>query len=253
VPSLPLFHQIVGRAVIVIGEGPAGEAKRRLVERAGGMVAGEQDTAARLAFVALDDAAAAEATAARLRGRGLLVNVADRPALCDFTVPAIVDREPVLVAIGTGGASAGLAKWLRLRFEALLPGDLGALAAGLASARAAMRRRWPNAAERRQALDLALAPGGALDPLRPGAADGVERWLGEQARAPMPEQVAITLRSDDPDELTLREARLLGCADLVLHERDVPQAVLERARADAVRRVIGTAEPGAGLTVILRR
>ena len=116
--ALPLFHGIAGKPVIVLGEGDAAVAKRRLVERAGGVPVGEADGEARLAFVALDEP---EAAAARLKARGLLVNVPDRPDLCDFTVPSVLDRDPVLIAVGTGGASAGLAKHLRLRLEALLP------------------------------------------------------------------------------------------------------------------------------------
>src|SRR5690606_37212353 len=116
--SLPLFHQVAGQPVIVLGEGPAAEAKRRLVERAGGIVGEDDDRDARLAFVALDRP---ELAVTRLKARGVLVNVTDRPDLCDFVVPSVLDRDPVLVAVGTGGTSAGLAKQLRLRLEALLP------------------------------------------------------------------------------------------------------------------------------------
>src|SRR3546814_14222183 len=83
-------------------------------------VVSEWQDGARLAFVALADEAEARAAAEALRARGLLVNVVDRPDLCDFTTPAIVDRAPVTIAIGTGGASAGLAKAIRQRVEALL-------------------------------------------------------------------------------------------------------------------------------------
>ena len=144
--SLPLFHRVAGQPVVVLGDGPAAEAKRRLVERAGGLVETDAqagiERGARLAFVALDDATAAEAEAVRLRCAGLLVNVVDRPELCDFTTPSVLDRDPVLLAIGTDGASAGLAKHLRLRLEALLPGGLGKLAEALAESRGAMRSRW---------------------------------------------------------------------------------------------------------------
>ena len=118
--SLPLLHRISGKRVVVIGEGDMGEAKTRLVERAGGIPCGETEAHhAKLAFVALEDPKAAETVAKRLSDRGLLVNVADRPELCDFTTPSILDRDPVLIAIGTSGASAGLAKQLRLRLERL--------------------------------------------------------------------------------------------------------------------------------------
>jgi len=104
--SLPVFLKVKGRPVMLIGTGDAAEAKRRLLERAGARIVGEGEQAA-LALVACFDAVEAEAAATRLRARGILVNVVDRPDLCDFTMPAIVDRDPVLIAVGTGGASAG--------------------------------------------------------------------------------------------------------------------------------------------------
>ena len=111
----------------------------------------------------------AEALADQLRARGLLVNVVDRPELCDFTTPAIVDRSPVLIAVSTGGASAGMAKALRQRIEAMLPAGLGALASAMASAREAIRTRWPDPTDRRAAIDRAFEDGGVLDPLADGA------------------------------------------------------------------------------------
>lgn len=247
--SLPLFHRVAGQPVIVLGEGEAAEAKRRLVERAGGVVADEHADA-RLAFVALD---APEEAAARLRNRGILVNVVDRPDLCDFTVPSILDRAPVLVAIGTGGASAGLAKALRLRLELLLPQSLGRLAAKLGEARAALRERFADQGERRRVLDAALAAGGALDPLDAASADRIAGWLaGVEAEAGR--VVEIRLRSADPEDLTLREARLLGSADVLAHEAGVAAAVLDRARADARRLVVtpGETPQADGLIVVLR-
>lgn len=250
--SLPLFHRIAGQPVIVLGEGEAAEAKRRLVERAGGIVVGEENAEARLAFVASDEP---EAAHRRLIERQILVNVPDRPDLCDFTVPSVLDRAPVLIAIGTGGASAGLAKALRLRLETLLPPGLAGLAQGLSKAREAMRQRWPDAGNRRRALDLALSEGGALDPLRSDSAAGLEAWLAEAEQPAAAAIHEIHLRSHDPDDLTLREARLLGMADLVAHEAGLAPAILARARADAARvQVTGTAAApeSSGLVVILR-
>ncbi|MFN6933714.1 MAG: NAD(P)-dependent oxidoreductase [Tsuneonella sp.] len=249
--SLPLFHRIAGKRVVVLGTGDAADAKRRLVERAGGMCCDEPEAHhASLAFVAFDDARAAEAAAIRLRCKGLLVNVTDRPELCDFTVPSILDRDPVIVAVGTGGASAGLAKQLRLRLEGLLPSSLGSLAAGLHSARDALRARYPDAAERRRAIDAALDAGGPLDPLREESANGFSSWLGGQSSNADMAPVTIDLTSEDPDDLTVRQARWLGEADTVLHDSGVPAAILDRARADAVRGPVdGTAR---GRTVIIR-
>jgi len=251
--SLPLFHQIADRKVVVLGEGEAAEAKRRLVERAGGTCVGEHEAHyATLGFVAIDDAKEAETAAIRLRRKGLLVNVTDRPALCDFTVPSIVDRDPVIVAVGTGGASAGLAKVLRLRLERILPQGLGRLAESLFAAREAMKQRWPGAAQRRRALDAALDQGGALDVMADCDGDAVDRWLAGDARGAAEGVHEITLRSADPEDLTLREARLLGSADVIVHAASVPEAILVRARADAVRIEGEHADGGEGLIVLIR-
>lgn len=254
-PGLPLFHRIAGRPVIVLGNGDAAMAKRRLVERAGGVVVDDLargiDLGARLAFIADDhigDVAAA-------RAAGLLVNVVDRPDLCDFTTPSLVDRAPVLIAVGTGGASAGLAKAVRLRIDAMLPQGLGALADALFAARGALRARWPDAAARRRALDGALADGGALDPVRDHAANAVAAWLGgagSVAAGPVAAgRHVFDLTGDDPDDLTLRQARLLGQADAIVAPAHVPPAILARARADALRLAPGEVEPD-GLVVELR-
>lgn len=232
--SLPLFHRIAGKPVIVLGEGAAAEAKRRLVERAGGRAVADPASGARIAFVAHDDPALCEADAAKLREAGLLVNVVDRPELCDFTTPAILDRDPVLIAVGTDGTSAGLAKQLRLRLETLLPADLGRLAEALHAARAALRERWPGAANRRAAIDTALEPGGTLDPLAEGSAERIGEWL-EGGSGTATGAVSIVLSSPDPEDLTLRQARLLGRADCILFEPGVPASILDRARADAMR------------------
>lgn len=248
--SLPLFHRIAGQPVIVVGEGEAGAAKARLVERAGGVIVGADHPDARLAFVAID---APEAVTGALKARGVLVNVADRPDLCDFTLPSVLDRDPVLIAVSTGGASAGLAKVLRLRLETLLPASLGTLASALLAARDRMRARWSDAAERRHALDAALAEGGVLDPLDSRSADRLDLWL-EQGAANSSQTIELLIASDDPDDLTLGQARLLGSADAVLHDQRISPAILARSRADSVRLPLGARPPAdARLTLILRR
>ncbi len=250
--QLPIFVNMEGHKVILLGEGDAADAKRRLIERAGGICVGEADDAA-LAFIAIENEAEALAASARLKERGLLVNVVDRPASCDFTTPAIIDRDPVLVAIGTGGASAGLAKAVRQRLEQLLPAQLGRLAHSLFSARLALYQRFPDAADRRRALDSALEAGGPLDPMTSQCADAVENWL-DDPKGVAPDRVEIlTLQSNDPDELTLRQARLLGQADTLFHDATVVSDILNRARADAVRiagRPPETVPPG--LTLYLK-
>jgi uroporphyrin-III C-methyltransferase / precorrin-2 dehydrogenase / sirohydrochlorin ferrochelatase len=235
--SLPVFLRLAGRTVILLGDGEPAEAKRRLLERAGAVLTGDETASSAIAVVALEGDEA-DAAAARLKARGLLVNVVDRPELCDFTTPAIIERDPVIVAIGTGGASAGLAKALRQRLEAMLPPGLGAIARGLATARGAMRQRWPDGGDRRRAIDRALAEQGALDPFATQDAEAVTRWLDTAGDTAAPGLLdTIRLTSADPDELTLRAARLLGRADALWHKGDVPDAILTRARADAARHI----------------
>ena len=241
--SLPVVLRLTGRTVILLGEGEPAEAKRRLLERAGAVLTDDEAAHAAIAVVALEGAEA-DAAAARLKARGLLVNVVDRPELCDFTTPAIIERDPVMIAIGTGGASAGLAKALRQRLEALLPPGLGAIASGLAAARGAMRARWPDGGDRRRAIDRALSEGGALDPFAAHDGEDVARWLDAATDTAAPGQLeTIRLTSADPDELTLRAARLLGRADALWHKGDVPDAILTRARADAERHIAAAAPP----------
>jgi len=198
-----------------------------LIERAGGTTVGEEAEAA-LAIVANGD----EAAVARLRARGLLLNVVDRPDLCDFTLPAIIDREPVLIAIGTGGASAGLAAALRQRLEPLLPAGLGKLAEALHAARGSLRSRFPETDARRRAIGALLAAGGPLDPLVEHGDPG-EAIDAAEAAASRIERIIDG--SADPELLTLRAARSLGLADRLYVEGEVPGAILDRARADAER------------------
>lgn len=173
------------------------------------------------------------------------MNATDRPDLCDFTLPAIIDRDPVIIAIGTGGASAGLAKALRQRLEQMLPASLGALASALRGARGRIRDRWADPADRRRAIDAALDPGGPIDVLASHGAEAVARWLEGDDDTRLAGLVILLLRSPDPDDLTIREARLLGQCDRIFHRPDVPAAILDRGRADAER--IACAAPVGGL------
>lgn len=253
--QLPIFVNLHERKVILLGTGEMADAKRRLYERAGAVVVDDETTLdATLAVVALEDDDEALAAVKRLKARGLLVNAVDRSALCDYTTPAIIDRDPVLIAVGTGGASAGLAKSLRQRLEQLVPGNLGRLASGLFAARERIKQIWPDGAQRRKAIDAALDPGGVLDVLSEHSEAKLETWLSMPFADDLSEVEDLLLASADPDDLTIRQARLLGRADQVFASDDVPEAVLDRARADAERfsLALWDEKPAKGLTLRIR-
>ncbi len=258
--DLPIFVQLTGKKIILIGDGDVADARRRLIERAGAVVVAELSPDVRLGFVAIADPVAAAAAAERLRAAGLLVNVADQPGLCDFTLGALVERGPVTIAIGTGGASAGLAAALRQRIEQLIPERVGAIATLLGGAKAALRHAFPDGAARRRAVAALVAEGAALDPMGDGA---VPTEIAQCIADLPPDAEAqvigileeIILTSDDPDALTLRAARLLAGADVLWHQAGVSEPVLHRARADAPRRLSEARPPvpETGVHIWLRR
>ena len=251
--QLPIFVNLAGRQVILVGDGEPAEAKARLVRAAGGELVGEHAAEAVLAFVAIEDDAEALAAATRLRARGLLVNVVDKPAMSDFLMGAIIDRSPVVVAISTAGASASLARALRTRFEALLPASLGPLARAILAARDAVAARHPTPNDRRRLWERALAQAGPLDPFAalPDADAAVSRVIeGSSTSTPQLREIAIT--SDDPGDLTLNQLNALARCDALVVVGAVVPAIIDRARRDAARLDAVPDPLPAGLTVVLR-
>jgi uroporphyrin-III C-methyltransferase/precorrin-2 dehydrogenase/sirohydrochlorin ferrochelatase len=234
--QLPIFVTLSGRLVILVGGGEPAEAKARLIRAAGGIIVGEDAPAAALAFVALEEDDAASAAASRLRARGLLVNVVDKPALSDFLMGAIIDRSPVLVSVSTGGASASLARALRTRLEALLPASLGPLAAAIRAARDAVNARHATPSDRRRLWERALAEFAPLDPFAALAdpAAAVAAVIAGDSNA-VPQLATIAITSADAGDLTLNQLNLLARCDVLVADAAVPATIIDRARRDAVR------------------
>lgn len=245
----PIFLDLAGRRVLVVGDGPAARRKADLLAQAGAVVA------TRPAFC-LDDlpgtclAIGADAPAAGLqalsdaaRAAGVPVNVVDRPELCSFIMPAIIDRDPVLVAVSTGGAAPVLARLLRARIEAALPPGIGRLAAVAGSVAAELRRRLPDVAKRRRVLEQAFAGAAAELAFAGREAEARESLLAAAGEnAPAPGFVHFIAAPAEVDLLTLRAQRLLGEADAVLHDPGVPATVLDAARRDADRLQAGATD-----------
>ena len=111
---------------------------------------------ARVVMIAGADRPAAEALALEARRRGLLVNVADVPDLCDFFVPATVARGPIRVSVTTGGASPALARRLRVLIEQVVGEEHGELADLMGELRGEVRERFATQQERAAAWEKLL-------------------------------------------------------------------------------------------------
>lgn len=250
--QLPIFVNLRGRPVMLIGDGEAAAAKARLIVAAGGVIVPEAAPLAVLAFIALEDEADALAASLRLRSAGILINVVDRPEMSDFLMGAIIDRSPVVVAVSTGGASASLARALRTRLEALLPASLGPLARAMLAARDAVSARHPTPNDRRRLWERALAQFAPLDPFAalpdpPAAVAAVV--AGTSAAAPARLEIRVT--SDDPGDLTLNQLNALARCDVLVVQGAVAATVIDRARRDAQRADCLPDPLPPGLTVLL--
>lgn len=244
----PVFLDLRGRTVLVLGDGEVADRKAALLATAGATI--RRASAFRpdlLDGIAL--AVGADATEDQLRAlsdaaqaRGIPVNVADRPQLCSFIMPAIVDRDPVTVAVSTGGAAPVLARMVRQRIEAILPPTLGAVAAVAGRLSALIRRRLPDTAARRRFLERVLS-GTPADLALAGRTEEAElafrRALGEASAAPTGMVFLVGAGPGAADLLTLRALRLMGEADVIVHDRLVSEEVLGLARRDAVRIYVG--------------
>ncbi|MDP1961459.1 MAG: NAD(P)-dependent oxidoreductase, partial [Reyranella sp.] len=228
---LPLFFDLAGRTIVVVGENPAADRRADLACSAGAEVS--RVTAATVKIADFRGAAAAFIATGTLEGdtaaqrlakaAGVPVNVADRPELCDFILPAIVDRDGVVVAISTGGASPTLASILRGRIEAALPERIGALARLARTFRAQANALIPDPA-RRRGFWRRLVEGPAARLVLTGDEAGARRAaLGEldavrRRMSPVGIAHIVGAGPGDPDLLTLRAAQLLQEADAILHD-----------------------------------
>ncbi|WP_306770183.1 bifunctional precorrin-2 dehydrogenase/sirohydrochlorin ferrochelatase [Mycobacterium sp. KBS0706] len=252
-PHLPVFLTVRGRLCVLVGGSDAAVPKFELLRRAGAAVrlvgadpafaetaAGAEIlpgplTAAHLAGACLViDASGEPDTNARsatlARAAGVPLNVVDRPALCDFILPAILDRSPVVVAVSTGGAAPALAGLIRQELEALIPPGLGRLAALSGMLRDEIRRITDPS--RRLAFWRRLYRDGAAD--RVAALDLLDQVAAERPSAGA--LTRITIGPGGEQDLTLRQVAALRRADLLLVEDGVDPAVLDHARRDAPRR-----------------
>jgi uroporphyrin-III C-methyltransferase / precorrin-2 dehydrogenase / sirohydrochlorin ferrochelatase len=285
--SFPLFLKLEGRPVLLVGAGSAAAAKLRLLGSAGayvsvvadapsadlliavadtrahlieGAVAPSHLSGTDLVFGATGNEADDRAVAELAHAAGKLVNIVDRPELSDFTMPAIVDRGEIVVAVSTHGASPVLAQRVRAAIESVLPPGLGRLAQFAQRFRSAIQARIADNGSRRRFWDQVLA-----GPIAAAVLAGDEkRATRDLIRAvnrgePKAETGRVSLVGagpGDPELLTLRAARALREADVIIYDKLVDQAVLEYARRDARRIFVGKSKgdhtlPQAGISALL--
>ena len=199
-----------------------------------------------LCFVATEDERLSADARAAAKAAGALVNVADRPRLCDFIMPSIVDRNPLVIAISTGGASPILGRMLKARLETLIPAAYGRLARLTGGFRLAVAKAIPSPTMRRRFWEAVLeGPIGerALSGDDRGAeaelARAIERAAADSAEPPCGEVYLVGAGPGDPDLLTFRALRLMQKADVVLYDRLTDEGVLNLVRREAERIYVG--------------
>jgi precorrin-2 dehydrogenase/sirohydrochlorin ferrochelatase len=265
-PLFPLFADLSGREVLVVGGGEVAQRKIEALLHAGARVQvyahalngtlAQWQAQGRLSrregdfdpewldevwlLVAATDDHAFNATLASEAGyRRRLANVVDDAELSTFQIPAIVDREPLLVAISSGGAAPMLARRLREQLETQLDHALGDFARLFARYRPDIRRELPELAQRRRWFERVM-DGPVLQLLRTGQAEAAEQAFRSALRDSQDTPAAgsvmlVGAGSGDPGMLTLKALRALNQADLLICDAAVSDAVLTLARRDATR------------------
>ncbi len=177
---------------------------------------------------------------------GILVNVSDDAEKCSFIMPAIVDRNPLLIAISSGGTSPLLTRMLKARFETLIPAAYGRLAEFAGSYRDRIKALIPNLTKRRRFWE-SMVSGPVAEHLysnqREQAETLMESLLQDAAVAgdkpPVGEVYLVGAGPGDPDLLTFRALRLMQQADVVLYDRLIGDGILNLVRRDAERIYVG--------------
>jgi uroporphyrin-III C-methyltransferase/precorrin-2 dehydrogenase/sirohydrochlorin ferrochelatase len=263
---LPLFADLERRAVVVVGGGVVAERRVTLLLEAGALITviapelterlaelaaeGRFTHLARayaadslepywLVIAATDDRGVNAAVAAAATAAKRFCNAVDDLELCTFIMPAIVNRSPVTIAIGSSGLSPVLARWIKGVIETLLPARLGALAALAGRWRQRVREQVPDATERRHFWERVVTGVVAEHTFAGRDADAeqaLESALGSWGSDDVARRGEAYLVGAGPgsiDLITIRGRQLLATADVVLYDRLASAELLQYARRDA--------------------
>lgn len=257
--AFPIFWSVKGRALVLFGGGAEAAAKLRLLKKTSATVhviasAFEKDvidlsdTTATVAhpltaplpqnvafaYAATGDAELDAAIADRMRAASIPVCAADQPAVSDFITPAIVDRDPVIVAIGTEGTAPVLAREIKGRVERLLPTGLGKIARKAGALRDHVAGRFAPGIARRKFWHALFAPAldGAFE--RSGFGSAAKALLAANDSAPAGSVAFVGAGAGGADLLTERARQRIDRADVVLHDALIAPEILELARREAI-------------------
>lgn len=273
-PLFPLFADLQGRRVLVVGGGPVAERKTEALLHAGALPSvGAPDLTPRLlawyeagriewidgrfdphwlsgvwlVVAATDDADVNRAVAAAADARHVFANVVDDRELSTFQVPAIVERGPLQVAISSGGGAPMLARHLRRQLETLLDDSWASLAELFTRQRRRIRQRFPQTAERRRFFEKLLAgplPRLYRQRLHAQAEQHFLAMLDEHAATARGSVAVVGAGPGDAGLLTLNALRAMNEADVILHDRLVSEDVLRLGRRDATYIEVGKSATG---------
>lgn len=270
--ALPIFMKLRGRRCVVIGGGEVAARKVTMLLKAeadihvvapqlheelaelaaegvihhqSAVFAPEQLNGACIVIAATDDADINRQVSDEAQLRGIPVNVVDAPALCTFTMPSIVDRSPVIIAVSSSGAAPVLARMIRSRLETLIPATYGRLAELAAEFREAVKQRFSTTQERRIFWESVLSGpvselvfSGQDEAARAALRDQLDHAGLERVRG---EVYLVGGGPGDPDLLTFRALRLMQQADVCVYDKLVSKEVMELVRRDTELVYVGKA------------
>lgn len=270
---LPLFFDLKGRDVVVVGGGEVALRKAALLAKAHSKVTvispeihpdlsdlikknngiilnkefSESDIASPSLIVAATNQKEINAQIAKIaQAQNIPVNVVDEPSLCTFIFPAIVDRSPIIAAVSSGGSSPVLARILRAKLETVLPSAYGRLALLAERYRTSVKQKFDKVNLRRGFWEKILN-GPVAELMFAGKENDAEQLLKETLEQDAPvkrelgEVYLVGAGPGDPDLLTFKALRLMQQADVVLYDRLVSEPILNLCRRDAQMINVGKA------------
>lgn len=269
---LPLFFNLRGRKVLLVGGGKVALRKARLLSRAGASLQvvalslqpeleqllktskgqwlaseyqPEHLRQVDLVVAATDDTALHQRLFAACQAQNLPINVVDTPELCSFIFPALVDRSPILIGISSGGKAPVLARLLRARLESIIPTRYSELAELAGRFRAQVKQRLATLTQRRKFWEKVLTGpiaervlSGQMAEAQTSLQQELDLTAAELEAATSPaarvgEVYLVGAGPGDPELLTFKALRLMQQADVVLYDRLVAPAILDLCRRDA--------------------